>query len=451
MKKRTKVLAALLASIMVMSAAGCGGRTTENTAESPGATVGKTITEETSTETAESGERIVVEYWHINSETTGGPTIEEYADQFNASQDKYTVKPVFITDSYKGIMQQLLAEAAAGSAPGVVQVGYYWLNHFTTNHQYVDIQTLEPEYLDNYLPNIVDLCTTIDGQVAGIPYSLSTPVMYYNIDLLQQAGLDTDNLPTTIDELYDWARTVKEKTGKFGLVNAAATDFWIEQYEIESNGGRMVNYNDDGTMTATFASEEGIEAMQKMSDLINVDKAATYLIGDAVKEGFTGGNVAMMTGTIGWSTGIIDASSFEVVTSPLPAYGDNETRVPVGGNFLAVTALTEEEQQGAWEWIKFITTPEAHIEWTQVTGYVPPRKDVSDTPEFQKYLQTASQLNACLEQMENAVPFVSFPGDAGLEIEQGLLDVRDVIMNGDQTAKEALEELQNRANELMGQ
>lgn len=458
MKKRTKLLAALLACSMVMGVTGCGSTTTENTTESAN-TEAKTTTEtagstaenaEASTET-DNGERIVIEYWHINSETTGGPTIEEYAEQFNASQNKYTVKPVFITDSYKGIMQQLLAEAAAGNAPGVVQVGYYWLNHFTTNHQYVDIQTLEPEYLDNYLPNIVELCTTTDGKVAGIPYSLSTPVMYYNVDLLKEAGLDTDNLPTTVDELYDWARTVKEKTGKYGLVNAAATDFWIEQYEIESNGGRMVNYNDDGTMTATFASEEGIEALQNMSDLINVDKAATYLTGDAVKEGFTGGNVAMMAGTIGWSTGVIEASSFEVVTGPMPAYGDTATRVPVGGNFLAVTALTEEEQQGAWEWIKFLTTAEAHIEWTQVTGYVPPRKDVTDMPEFQEYLETAPQLNACLEQMENAVPFVSFPGDAGLEIEQGLLDVRDEIMNGNRTAKEALEELQNRANELMGQ
>ena len=72
-------------------------------------------------------------------------------------------------------------------------------------------------------------------------------------------------------------------------------------------------------------------------------------------------------------------------------------------------------------------------------------------PEFQDYLKEAPQLQACLDQMENLVPFVSFPGDSGLEIEQSLLDTRDSIMNGDQTAQEALTAAQDQANELMGE
>lgn len=458
MKKFNRLLAGVLAGCMLTGLVGCGSSSAaQSTSEAEEtASVEETSEAEEATtngeeKTEDSGEKIVIEYWHKNSETAGGPTIEEYAEQFNASQDKYEVKPVFMTEDYKGIMQQLQAEAAAGSAPAVIQVGYYWLNYFTENHQYVDIKDLDESYLDNYLPNIIDLCTTQDGSVAGVPYSLSTPVMYYNVDLLKEAGLDTDHLPTTIDELYDWARTVKDKTGEYGLAIAAASDFWIEQYEIESNGGRMVNYNDDGTMTATFASEEGCEALQNMADLINVDKAATYVLGESIKEAFSSGKVAMIAATIGWSTGIIDASDFEVVTSSMPSYGTNERRVPVGGNFLAITALDEEEQQGAWEWIQYITTAEAHVDWTKATGYVPPREDVNELEEFQAYLEEAPQLNACLDQMEDLVPFVSFPGDAGLEIEQELLDTRDVIMNGEQTATEALGELQEEANELMAE
>ncbi|MGN0132413.1 MAG: ABC transporter substrate-binding protein [Lachnospiraceae bacterium] len=454
MKRFTRLLAGVLAGCVLTGLVGCGAGSAEQTAGETEETQVVLAPAETNDETSdaeETAERIVIEYWHKNSETAGGPTIEEYAEIFNASQDKYEVKPVFMTEDYKGIMQQLQAEAAAGNAPAVIQVGYYWLNYFTENHQYVDIKELDESYLDNYLPNIIELCTTQDGKVAGVPYSLSTPVMYYNVDLLKEAGLDTDNLPQTIDELYDWARTVKENTGEYGLAIAAASDFWIEQFEIESNGGRMVNYNDDGTMTATFASEEGCEALQKMSDLINEDRAATYVLGEPIKEAFSSGKVAMISATIGWSTGIIDASDFEMVTGPMPSYGANERRIPVGGNFLAITALDEEEQQGAWEWIQFITTAEAHVDWTKATGYVPPRKDVNELEEFQEYLKEAPQLNACLDQMEYLVPFVSFPGDAGLEIEQGLLDTRDVIMNGEKTATEALGEMQEKANELMAQ
>lgn len=449
MKKANRFLAGLLAGCMLVSLAGCGQSTAADTSSDATADTSSGTAEEADNSSGEDSEKIVIEYWHKNSETAGGPTIDEYAAAFNESQDKYEIKPVFMTEDYKGIMQQMQAEAAAGNAPGVIQVGYYWLNYFTENYSYVDIKELDESYLDNYLPNIVELCTTQDGKVAGVPYSLSTPVMYYNTELLEEAGLDTSNLPQTMDELYDWARTVKENTGEYGLAFAAASDFWLEQYHIESNGGRMLTYGEDGSAEATFASEEGIEALQGVADLINEDQAATYILGESIKDAFSSGQVAMIGATIGWSTGIIDAADFDVVTGQMPSYGEKERRVPVGGNFLAITALDDEEQQGAWEWIKYLTTAEAHVDWTKATGYVPPREDVTELPEFQDYLEEAPQLNACLDQMEDLAPFVSFPGDSGLEIEQNLLDIRDVIMNGDQTAQEALTEAQNNANELL--
>jgi ABC-type glycerol-3-phosphate transport system substrate-binding protein len=395
--------------------------------------------------------KIVIEYLHINSETFGGPTIEQYAKAFNSSHDKYIVKPVFVPDSYKGVMQQLQANAAAGKPSAVAQVGYYWLNYFSLTHQFVDINTLDPAYMNNYLPNVKALATTSDGRIAGVPYSFSTPVIYYNLTLLAEAGLDTSNLPKTVDELYDWARAVKDKTGKFGFIIAASGDFWLEQWEIESNGGRMIQVNGDGGIKATFASPEGIEALQRMSDLINKDKAAIYLLGDAGKDGFTSGNIAMFAATIGYCSGIRDTVNFDLATGPLPTYGEKTPRVPTGGNFLAITAQSAETQKGAWEWIKFLTTQEGYYEWTVGTGYVPPRKDVEELPLFQEYLKKNPLLNASLRQMPLTVPFVSFPGDAGLQIEQGLLDARDAIMNGEQSAEQVLTKLQNRANELMGQ
>jgi multiple sugar transport system substrate-binding protein len=426
MKHWKKLLAASLVPVVALALSACASKTQ-----------------------GKSQEKIVIEYLHINSETFGGPTIKQYAEAFNNSQDKYTVKPVFVAESYKGIMQQLRADAAAGHTPAVAQVGYYWLNYFSENHQFVDINTLDPGYLNSYLPNVIALCTTPKGQVAGIPYSFSTPVMYYNTELLAEAGLDTKNLPKTVDEMYDWARTVKNKTGKYGLAMAAAGDFWLEQWEIESNGGRMIQRNDDGSVKATFASPEGIEALQRISDLINKDKAATYILDDPIKDAFMSGNVAMIGGTIGWSTGIKDGSNFAFVTGPMPAYANETPRVPVGGNFLAITTQSPEEQAGAWEWIKFLTTPKGYYDWTVGTGYVPPRKDVPETPEFQGYLKENPMLDACLQQMQYTVPFVSFPGDVGLQIEQDLLDIRDTIMNGDQTAAAALTDLQNKYNKLI--
>ncbi len=433
-----RLAAILMACMMLLACTACGSSDASSAQESGSTAEGSTT-----------GDRIVIEYWHRNSENAGGPTIEAYAKAFNESQDRYEVKPVFMTDAYKGIMQKLMAEAAAGKAPAVIQVGYSWLNFLAENYEVTDIKEIDSAYLDNYLPNIVELCTTTDGQVAGIPYSFSCPIMYYNCDLLEQAGIDTTTLPETVEELYDWARQVKANTGEYGLAMAASTDFWLEQWEIESNGGRMVEYNDDGTMTATFASAEGAEALQAMADLINVDKAATYVTGEAIKEAFTSGKIAMIGATVGWSAGIQAGANFEMATGPMPVYEGKTPRVPVGGSFLAITALDEETKEGAWEWIKYSTSKEAYLDWTKATGYLPPSIDSQAMPEFQAYLEENPLLVGPMEQVSDVVPFVAFPGDVGLEIEQGLLDMRDTIMNGSVSAQEALTEMQNKANEMM--
>ena len=146
-----RLAAILMACIMVLACTACGS-----------SDAGSSQGSDSASGTA-AGDRIVIEYWHRNSENAGGPTIEAYAEAFNASQDRFEVKPVFMTDAYKGIMQKLMAEAAAGKAPAVIQVGYSWLNFLAENYQVVDIQEIDSAYLDNYLPNIVDLCTTTDG------------------------------------------------------------------------------------------------------------------------------------------------------------------------------------------------------------------------------------------------------------------------------------------------
>ena len=53
-------------------------------------------------------------------------------------------------------------------------------------------------------------------------------------------------------------------------------DFWAQQGLIESNGAQMLTKNEDGSYEATFASEEGIEAMQMTADLIS-DGAALHV------------------------------------------------------------------------------------------------------------------------------------------------------------------------------
>lgn len=79
----------------------------------------------------------------------------------------------------------------------------------------------------------------------GIPYSLSNPVLYINKDILREAGL-AENGPATWQEVSEFAKTIKEKTGKYGFYMQEPADFWAQQGLIESSGAKMLTTNAEG-------------------------------------------------------------------------------------------------------------------------------------------------------------------------------------------------------------
>ena len=238
---------------------------------------GSTKSQNTGTEAAK-GEKVKIEYWHCNAETQGGQTVEELVKKFNEQSDSVEVVAKYNPDMYKGLMQNLQAEAATGKSPAVVQIGWAFLDYFSNNFAYTEPQKIIDKYYeadktflqDNFLPNVLGLAKNSSGSQVGIPYSLSTPVLYINKDLLREAGLD-ENGPKTWEDVKAFADTVKEKTGKYGLYIQEPADNWATQALLESNGARMIT---DGK--ASFASEEGIKAYEVYADMVVNTKSPAY-------------------------------------------------------------------------------------------------------------------------------------------------------------------------------
>ena len=70
-------------------------------------------------------------------------------------------------------------------------------------------------------------------------------------------------------------------------------DFWAQQGLIESNNTSMLTKTADGKIQASFASPEGIQAMQMVADLIK-DGAALHVSWDEGCQSFIDGNGAML-------------------------------------------------------------------------------------------------------------------------------------------------------------
>lgn len=51
---------------------------------------------------------------------------------------------------------------------------------------------MRPSSSDTFSDSILDLARNSEGVLAGVPYSVSNPVLFYNADLLREAGLSED-------------------------------------------------------------------------------------------------------------------------------------------------------------------------------------------------------------------------------------------------------------------
>ena len=448
--RKNRFVAAALTGIMTAGMlCGCG-----STVQSNG-TAAETTENKTTTDGAANGKKTVIEYWHINSETVGGKTLDELGADFNASNDHIEVVARYNPEEYKGLMQNLQAETAAGNAPAIVQIGWTYLNYFANNFSYTSPQEIidrdfpeDKDFLkDNFLDNVLELAQTSDGEQVGMPYSLSSPVLFYNADLLKEAGLPEEG-PQTWEEVEEYSKQIQENTGKYGLYMREGPDSWNQQALIESNGAKMIT-EEDGKAVASFASPEGIEAFQAYADMVS-SKEALHASWEEGFQAFINGEVAMLHTTIAYMNTIEESAQFDVRAVSSPVWEGKERVVPAGGCFLAITAQDEEQQKAAWEFEKYLYSVESMAKWSEGTGYVPPRKDVIDAENGLKDFVTEHPMfQAAANQMDGVVSWASFPGDAGLEAEQKLIDMRDQILNGGVDVGTTMQETQDAINQIM--
>ena len=433
---RTKQLLALLcAGVLMLGAVGCGS---------------------SQTAAPKSGGKTVIEYWHVAAESFGGATVKQLVDQFNKENPDIEVVEKYNPDMYKGLTQNLQAAMASGKNPDVVQMGYSYLNYAGENLKYVPIQSIIDNYVpedksylqDNFLPNVLSLATTDDGKQIGIPYSVSVPVLYYNPDIFRQAGLNPDQPPRTWQEVVQYAKTIKEKTGNVGFFMQEYADNWAQQALIESNGGHMLTKK-DGKTVADFASPESAQAYQLLADMVK-DGSGLHASNEEGFQAFISGKLGMVCTTIGKRENFEKSAKFTVMAAPFPTFEGKPRKVPAGGNLLMVFSQDAEKQKAAWRFIKFLESPEALAIWTKGTGYMPPRKGVAEDPKgLKEFVEQNKNMQAAMSQMPDLVKWASFPGANGLQAEQALIDVRDVILSGKQSAEAALRETAAKINAML--
>lgn len=397
-------------------------------------------------------EPVTIEYWNINTTAFGGPQVDSLIANFEAENPDINVesRP---KDRYDTIVQDAQTAIAGGNPPDVVQFGWPFLKYVASTLPYIPVETLIETYggsdtFEGVPQNIFDL-TLINGEHVGVTYSLSNAIVYYNPELFEQAGLDPDSPPQTIEEWTQAAAMFREALDLPLLTIDFAGDNWAVENLIASNGGDLLICEEDGTYGTGIATPEAIEALQTWGDWVANGYEVNAL--DQARTVFWSGQAGALIWSIGGRGAVESNADFDVRATTYPQFGDKPTRLPTGGNMLVVMSQDPARQEASWRFIQYLLSAEGVTTWTEGTGYIPSKPALAEDPEYLADFYAANPIQqVATSQVENQIVWTSFPGTNGAAASTELFEAVQATLGGEQTAEEALTAAALEINNLIG-
>lgn len=327
------------------------------------------------------GEKVKISFWHtIPVGSTNYESFEELVLGFNSSQDKYEVEhagyPFF------DYFDKMTTAFSGGVAPDVF---IYTMDNIPSRAADEVTMNLTP-YIerDNYsLNDLYELevsAGVYDEKQYALPFSSTCRLLYYNIDMMEAAGLTEADVPTTWDELYEVAH-------KMDIVeNGTIKQLGFDPFSQQSNyfmylWQKGLDYF-DAEGNPAVNTPENLEVLQWMADF-NAEHPKTQLqaFTDASKtlaaDAFISGKMGMMIG-VDEEYKLLQTNEvpfkYGVASIPLP---ENGKRVTWSSCFSieAINSKDEDKMNGSWEFIKYMLKPESQSAFYESQGWLSASKE----------------------------------------------------------------------------
>jgi multiple sugar transport system substrate-binding protein len=375
-------------------------------------------------------------------------TYEAMMPEFNKAHPNIDIKFRATYESYEDGTNVILRESVAGNLPDVTMQGL--------NRQQILVEKGIAKSLEPYIAREADFekngyhaamlsLSTFNKAVHGLPFSISLPVGYYNMDILREGGIE--QLPTTWEEVITACQTMQSNGVKNPIFwGWNITGNWFMQALMWSQDKAIV---EDGNVT--IDSTEALVAFKQMQAIFDGCNMQN-LNWKAALASFSAGEIGMMF----WSTSALGAversqGDFELVTGPFPGFDGTPKGLPAGGNAAMLTSQSEDPAvlDASWAWLKFITSGEGAAEVAKTTGYMPPNKAANEIILADFYKQNPNKQTA-VDQLPLLRDWLAYPGDNGLAITQIIYDGIERIVTKDVTdMKELQMELVEEISDLL--
>ncbi|MCC6802869.1 MAG: ABC transporter substrate-binding protein [Anaerolineae bacterium] len=360
-------------------------------------------------------DQIVVNFYYPTA--VDGPIaeiIQRYADQFHELNPNITVNPTY-TGSYTQTTQTIQTEISGGGAgPDVAVMLTTDLLSFTEEgvivpvQDYLDAMDDGQAIVDDIFPALLLNGEDEDGTIWSMPFQRSTPILFYNVDMLSAAGFDEP--PKNNEELLTMAEALTKPDGtQWGLLVPFAGGFPIWMFQSFAIGyGQNIGTNNP---TEVFMDDAKVLEALDFATKLGTDYAVGPIGGSAwgdTPTAFISGQAAMIYHTTGSLTNILNNAPFNVGVGFLPSgpAGEDGTGygTPTGGGNLYLfdtpdNPRSPEQLDAAWQWILYLVSPEIQSDWGAATGYVAARVSAWDLDPLKSLADAKPQYYTARDQL----------------------------------------------------
>lgn len=403
---------------------------------------------------ASAKEKIV--FWHA----MGGDfqtTLNKIVEDYNKSQDEVEVEALY-QGSYQEALNKFKSVQGTDKAPALIQ-----LNEISTEYMYSSGAITPVEKFvkaDNYdiskLEDVLINYYTVNGVLYSMPFNSSASIFLYNKDAFKEVGLDPEKAPKTYEEVTEYAKKLTKVNDRYGF--AMIMDAWFVEQLLANENSLYVNEKNGRigkAPTEVAYNNESINSIFNwLNEMYRGNVATSYgKEYQNTRAAFLSGKVAMYIDSSSSIQQLAELANFEVGAAYIPNSTGEFNGVPIGGASLWITnSVSEQEQKGAWDFIKYAISKENQALWATKTGYYSVNKEAYDTELLKNDLEKTPQKLVAVNEIKDTNKNLATSGAiVGVfpELRKAMTDSMEKIYVGKEKVNNIVDKLVKDSNRII--
>lgn len=446
MKKKLTASVLAAASVLSMSMGTGMAFADETTAEVP----------EIEMADASEVDKTTISFWHSMG-GVNGQAIDTLVQKFNDENEYGITVEAEYQGSYDDALNKLKSAQIGNMGADLVQVYEIGTRFMIESGWIVPMQSMvnADEYDTSVLEPNLAAYYTINDMLYSMPFNSSTPLMYYNKDMFDAAGIT--EIPDSLEEIAQIGDKLLD-SGAQEVMSLGIYGWFFEQF-IGKQGLEYANNGNGRTEAATAVAfdENGAAAniLNEWKNLYDLGYAPNVgKGGDAGLADFSAGKSAITLGSTASLKQILQDvdGKFEVGTAYFPKVkSTDEGGVSIGGASLwALDNNDPKKLRATWEFVKFLISPESQAFWNAETGYFPVNVDAHDEDVFKENIEKYPQFETAIDQLHDSAPqyagaLLSVFSEARAIVESEI----ESMLNGNETVDEAVDSMASQINDAI--